>query len=99
VSTPDYDALIESLVRELLPLARRSAEAWEDRAVTSAIPAALEKTGNPQQFLDWASDHRRWRFALAEAQEADGEACAKPMEAAVLVMKTILEERFDELGL
>ena len=95
MSLPDFDAMIESLVRELLPLARNDAEAWQSRAVTTAIPAALGRTGKPEELLDWARDHRRWRFAVAEVA---GEVCAKPLEAAVAVVREILDERFDELS-
>jgi hypothetical protein len=92
---PDFDSMIESLVRELLPLARSSTEPWENAAVQTAIPAAIRRTGPPEELLSWAADHRRWRFAVAEASE---EVCAKPTEAAVVVVKTNHEERFDELA-
>jgi len=92
---PDFDSMIESLVRELLPLARVSTVKWESAAVETAIPAAIRRTGPPEELLSWAADHRRWRFALAEASE---EVCAKPTEAAVVVVRTILAERFDELA-
>lgn len=90
----DFDPMIERLVRELLPLARREPDAWAQQAVASTIPAALQTSGSPEALLAWAGDHRRWRFAVAEAAE---EACAKPTEAAVTVVRHILEERFDEI--
>ena len=90
----DFDPMIESLVRELLPLARRDPDGWEAHAVSSSIPQALRTSGSPEALLKWAGDHRRWRFAFAEAAE---EACAKPTEAAVTVVRHILEERFDEI--
>lgn len=94
MNTADFDPMIESLVRELLPLARREPGAWERQAVTSAIPQALQDSGSPEELLAWANDHRRWRFAVAEAAD---EVCAKPTEAAVTVVRHILEERFDEI--
>jgi hypothetical protein len=93
--SPDFEHMIETLVRELLPLARGEPTEWEPRAVASSIPAALDRTGTAESLLAWAGDHRRWRFAVAEASE---EACAKPREAAVSVVRLILEERFDEIA-
>ena len=95
MSAPDFDKMIESLVRQLLPLARGAPSGWQGRAVEAAIPTALGGTGSPEALLAWAGDHRRWRFAVAEAGE---QVCAKPREAATQVVLLILEERFDELS-
>jgi hypothetical protein len=85
----DYDALIERVYAEIEPIARAGGE-WE--ALALAHRAALDP---PAQFVDWARDHRRWCFAVAEAA---GEVCAKPPEAAAHVLLKILAELLEDRG-
>jgi len=74
----------------LLAAARADPEGWtrDGWAWAAALVA-----GRTQPFLDWARDHRRWRFVLAEAAEA---VCAKPPEAAAWVAHAIIDELLEE---
>ena len=49
--------------------------------------------GEEGAFVDWARDHRRWRFVVAEAAEA---VCAKPREAASWILHAIIDDLLDE---
>ena len=81
---------MESLVERLTAEARENREAWSrdgwSRASAAVAPCASE-------FLDWAREHRRWSFIVAEAAD---EVCAKPPEAAAWVLHQIVEELLDE---
>jgi hypothetical protein len=82
--------MFEAIVDELFASARRDRAAWERdgwaRAAAAVAPHA-------RAFLDWARDHRRWRFVVAEAADA---VCAKPPEAAAWVAHQIVEELLEE---
>jgi len=79
-----------ALVDELLRHARR-APAGADLAALAA--ERLPPRFDGHAFLGWARDHDRWRFAVAEAA---GKVCAKPREAALFVLASILEELLEE---
>lgn len=44
-------------------------------------------------FLEWARQHRKWQFNVAEAAD---QVCAKPVEAAIFVLADIVDELEDE---
>ena len=79
-----------ALVAEL-HAAARGAPPGADLVTLAA--GALPPGFDARAFLDWASDHDRYRFAVAEAA---GRVCAKPREAALLVLAGILEELLEE---
>ena len=81
-----FDALVE----------RMAARARADRAAWAAdgwARAAEGVAGQEAPFVEWARDHRRWRFVVAEAAEA---VCAKPREAASWILHAIVEDLLDE---
>ena len=81
-----FDALVE----------RMAARARADRAAWAAdgwARAAEGVAGQETPFVEWARDHRRWRFVVAEAAEA---VCAKPREAASWILHAIVEDLLDE---
>lgn len=82
----DWDGLVQDLVDRA-----RVAGAGADLAALAA--AGLPPQADGRAFLDWATDHDRYRFAVAEAA---GKVCAKPREAAIFVLAAILEERLEE---
>ena len=81
-----FDALVE----------RMAARARADRAAWAAdgwARAAEGVAGQEAPFVEWARDHRRWRFVVAEASDA---VCAKPPEAAAWVAHQIIEELLED---
>lgn len=86
VPPPDFTPLVEELV----------AHARRDPAVpdlTALVAASLPASFDGRELLAWATDHDRYRFAVAEAA---GKVCAKPREAAIFVLAAIVEERLEE---
>lgn len=76
----------DPLVQHLLGIAQRAGEDWRRTILETRIE-------EPEKFLDWARNHRRWQFAVAEAA---GEVCAKPPEAAAFVAMKIVEELLED---
>ena len=81
-----FDALVERTAAE----ARADRAAWE-RDGWARVHEAV--AADAAAFVEWARDHRRWRFVVAEAAEA---VCAKPPEAAAFVLHGIVGELLDE---
>jgi hypothetical protein len=85
--TAAFEALVE----------RTAAEARADRAAWArdgwARVAGAVGGDAAAAFVDWAREHRRWRFVVAEAAEA---VCAKPPEAAAFVLHGIVDELLEE---
>ena len=81
-----FDALVERLAAR----ARADRAAW---AADGWARAAEGVAGQEAPFVEWARDHRRWRFVVAEAAEA---VCAKPREAASWILHAIVEDLLDE---
>jgi hypothetical protein len=80
----------DALVDRLLLRARADRAAW---ARDGWALAAAAVGGQAAPFVDWARDHRRWRYGVAEAADA---VCAKPREAAAWIMHAIVEELLEE---
>jgi len=83
-------AACEAVVAQVAAAARADRTAWERDGWTRVHDAVA---GDETAFVDWARDHRRWRFVVAEAAEA---VCAKPPEAAAYVLHEIVEELLEE---
>ncbi len=81
-----FEALVERMVAE----ARADRAAW---ARDGWARAAAAIAGDARAFVDWARDHRRWRFVVAEAADA---VCAKPPEAAAFVLHGIVDELLEQ---
>jgi hypothetical protein len=82
--------MFEAVVAELTAAARADRDGWERDGWARAAGAVA---GRAQPFLDWARDHKRWRFVVAEAAEA---VCAKPPEAAAWVAHAIIDELLED---
>jgi hypothetical protein len=76
----------ETIVEWLAAVARADRQAWESDGWAAAASAVESGFG---EFLEWARNHRRWSFVVAEAS---AEVCAKPPEAAAWVLHQIIEE-------
>jgi hypothetical protein len=83
-------AAFDAVVARVAAVARADRAAWE-RDGWSRVHD--ETAGEPAAFVEWARDHRRWRFVVAEAADA---VCAKPPEAAAYVLHEIVEELLEE---
>jgi hypothetical protein len=81
---------VEPLINQLLEEARRDPEAWSREGWSRASAAVSSSAG---EFLDWARNHKRWSFIVAEAAS---EVCAKPPELAAWVLHQIIEELLEE---
>ncbi|MDB4966809.1 MAG: hypothetical protein JWN44_2498 [Myxococcales bacterium] len=81
-----FDAVVDALVAE----ATGDREAWQRDGWARAARAVGDEG---EQFIEWASAHRRWSFVVAEAADA---VCAKPGEAAAWVAHAIVEERLED---
>jgi len=81
-----FDALVERTAAE----ARADRAAWARDGWTRVHEAIGDDAG---AFVEWARDHRRWSFVVAEAAEA---VCAKPAEAAAFVLHGIVEELLED---
>ena len=79
----------DRIIDELHAWARSEPEAWAREGWTRAGAAIAD----PPAFLEWARDHQRWSFVVAEAA---AEVCAKPPEAAAWVLHQIIEELLEE---
>ena len=83
-------ATFEALVERLAAEARADPAAWSRDGWGRA---AAEVAGRAAPFLEWARDHRRWRFVVAEAADA---VCAKPPEAAAFILHGIVAELLED---
>lgn len=83
-------ATFEALVERLAAEARADRAAW---ARDGWARAAHAVAGDAAPFVDWARDHRRWRFVVAEAAAA---VCAKPPEAAAFILHGIVDELLED---
>jgi hypothetical protein len=81
-----FDAVVASLAAA----ARADADAWSREGWSRAAAAVADRATD---FLEWARQHRRWSFIVAEAA---AEVCAKPPEAAAWVLHQIVEELLEE---
>ena len=75
---------------------KMAAHARADRAAWAAdgwARVAEAVAGQEAPFVEWARDHRRWRYVVAEAAEA---VCAKPREAASWILHAVVEDLLDE---
>ena len=81
-----FAALVEKTAAE----ARADRAAWTRDGWARVHEAIADDAA---AFVEWARDHRRWRFVVAEAAEA---VCAKPAEAASFVLHGIVEELLEE---
>lgn len=63
-----------------------SPEQVRDRVLRQAIAEALSRM-NAGEFLDWVKDDREFSYFYYDAQQ-DG-VCAKPREAAALILEQI----------
>lgn len=55
--------------------------------------ALLPKATTCEGFVQWAAHHPRWRFNVADVADR---VCAKPLEAAVMILADIVAELRDE---
>jgi hypothetical protein len=69
----------------------RGRVADERRLLQEALPALL--AGEEAAFLEWARHDLRWSLTVAECA---AEVCAKPREAAVVVLLAIAREVLEE---
>lgn len=81
-----FDALVERLAIR----ARADRAAWERDGWARAAEAIA---GHEAPFVEWARDHRRWRYVVAEAAEA---VCAKPREAAAWILHAVVDEMLED---
>jgi hypothetical protein len=80
----------EGLIERLAARARADRAGWQRDGWTRAAEA-VDAQAAP--FVEWARDHRRWRYVVAEAGET---VCAKPREAAAWIAHAIVEELLEE---
>ena len=80
----------ERLVARMGLAARANRDGWQRDGWARVADAVAGEEG---AFVDWARDHRRWRFVVAEAAEA---VCAKPREAASWILHAIIDDLLDE---
>jgi hypothetical protein len=80
----------ETIIAWLAALAAADREAWEKSGWETAATAV---EGRAAEFLEWARNHKRWSFIVAEAS---AEVCAKPPEAAAWVLHQIEDELLEE---
>lgn len=86
MDAPDF----EDTIAALAAAARADRDGWARDGLSRAAAAVGDCAG---EFLDWARDHRRWSFVVAEAAEV---VCAKPREAAVFIAHAIVDELLEE---
>ncbi|HXU70728.1 MAG TPA: hypothetical protein VN947_15430 [Polyangia bacterium] len=84
------DASFDGIVERMATRARADRGAWQRDGWTRAAEAIA---GHAAPFVEWARDHRRWRYVVAEAGEV---VCAKPREAAAWILHAIVEELLEE---
>ena len=82
----------EGLIERLCARARADRAAWQRDGWARAAEAV---DGQAAPFVEWAREHRRWRYVVAEAGET---VCAKPREAAAWIAHAIVEELLEDEG-
>ena len=80
----------DGLIARMAAAARADRAGWQ-RDGWQRAAAAIAGTAAP--FVEWAREHRRWRYVVAEAGET---VCAKPREAAAWIAHAIVEELLEE---
>ena len=80
----------EEMIDALAAAARADRDAWVQDGFSHVATAVGVQAA---AFLDWARDHRRWSFVVAEAAEV---VCSKPREAAVFVAHAIVDELLED---
>ena len=80
----------EETIAALAAAARADRDGWSRDSFSRTAAAVADHAA---AFLDWARDHRRWSFVVAEAAEV---VCAKPREAAVFVAHAIVDELLED---
>ncbi len=82
--------MFDAVIAGLHAAARDDRDGWARDGWARAAAAVGE---HGAAFVEWAREHRRWRFVVAEAAEA---VCAKPREAATWIAHAIVEELLED---
>lgn len=85
-----FDATPEATIDRLFAVARADRAGWARDGWRLAAEAVA---GRAAPFVEWARQHRRWTFVVAEAADA---VCAKPPEAAAFIAHAIVDELLEE---